>query len=415
MPAFPTEEPTLSDVPSVANPLSFCVHRTLTVGVLAIVAAAALVACQPAVPEAQAAVAATTEPSAVRVVQVLQSSLENGITQVARVEASQRVDLQPRVAGPVEAVLFREGDLVRAGQPLFQIDARTFDATMARARADLKLAQAREALTASEADRAKQLHADRAIAVEEFDRRVAAHAEAQARRAAADAALQTSALERDFTLVRAPISGRIGRALVTPGNFVAAGANPTPLASIVSVAPLHVNFDVSDRSVIERLSELRGKTGGTAWKVRILDADGQRELAQAPVDFADHSIEAATGTLRMRARVDVPHPRLIPGQYVRIQLTTGRVEPTLLVPDKAIGTDQGQRFVLVVGTDGKVEYRSISVGASHQDSRVVTAGLKAGEQVIVSGLMRVRPGMTVKPQTAAADAAQASATAPAKS
>ena len=405
----------MSDVPPVPNPLSFSVRPTLTVGVLAIVAAAALVACQPAVPEAQAAAAVTAEPPAVPVARVLQSSLENAITQVARVEASQRVDLQPRVAGPVEAVLFREGDVVRAGQPLFQIDARTFDATVARARADLKLAQAREALMASEADRAKQLHTDRAIAVEELDRRVAAHAEAQARRAAADAALQTAALERDFTLVRAPISGRIGRALVTPGNFVAAGVNPTPLASIVSVAPLHVNFDVSDRGVIERLGGLRGKTGVTGWKVRILDADGQRELAQAPVDFADHSIEAATGTLRMRARVDAPHPRLMPGQYVRIQLATGQAEPTLLVPDKAIGTDQGQRFVLVVGTDGKVEYRSISVGASHQDSRVVTAGLKVGEQVIVSGLMRVRPGMTVKPQTAAVDAAQVSATAPAKS
>lgn len=153
----------------------------------------------------------------------------------------------------------------------------------------------------------------------------------------------------------------------------------------------------------------------TAWKVRILDADGQRELAQAPVDFADHSIEAATGTLRMRARIDAPHPRLMPGQYVRTQLATGQGEPTLLVPDKAVGTDQGQRFVLVVGTDGKVEYRAITVGASRQDLRVVTSGLKAGEQVIVSGLMRVRPGMTVKPQTAAADSAQVSATAPAKS
>jgi multidrug efflux system membrane fusion protein len=313
------------------------------------------------------------------------------------------------VAGPVDAVLFREGDLVRAGQPLFQIDPRPFDAAVARARAELKLAHAREALTSSEAERAKLMHTDRAIAVEELDRRVAAHAEAQARRAAAEAALQTAALDRDFTLVRAPISGRIGRALVTAGNFVDMGNQAAPLASIVSIAPLHVHFDVSDPGVLEHLAADRGTGGIKNWKARILDADGRRELAEAPVDFADHSIEAATGTQRLRARVDAPHPRLLPGQFVRIQLATGQREPALLVPDKAIGTDQGRRFVLVVGGEGKVEYRPVSVGAGHEQHRIVTAGLQAGEQVIVSGLMRVRPGMTVRPQPAAGDPAHAKA------
>ena len=393
----------------IASPRNL--RRTLAVGGLAILAAAVLVACQPALPDANAAAAAApeaTEPPSVPVARVVQSHLESTHTQVARVEPAQRVELQPRVAGPVEAVLFREGDLVRAGQPLFQIDPRPFDAALARARAELKLAQAREALTASEGERAKVMHADRAIAVEEFDRRVSAHAEAQARRAAAEAALQTAALDRDFTLVRAPISGRIGRALVAAGNFVAAGSAATPLASIVSIAPLHVHFDVSDRGVLERLAADRGTGAMKGWKAHILDADGRRELAEAPVDFADHSIEAATGTLRLRARVDAPHPHLIPGQFVRIQLATGQSEPALLVPDKAIGTDQGRRFVLVVGGDGQVAYRPVNVGAGHGEHRIVTDGLKAGEQVIVSGLMRVRPGMTVRPQVAA-DSAQAQA------
>jgi multidrug efflux system membrane fusion protein len=391
-------------------------RRTLAVAALAVLAAAALVACQPAVPAAQAASAGSAEPPSVAVARVQQSSLEAGATQVARIDASQRADLQARVAGPVAAVLFREGERVRAGQPLVQIDPRTFDAAVARARAELQLAQAREALTASEAERARVLHADRAIAAEAAERRIAAHAEAQAQRAAAQAALQTAELEREFTLVRAPIAGRIGRALVTAGNFVAAGTNATPLASIVAVSPLHVNFDLADRAAIARLAQQRQKGDGSAWQARILDADGQRELARAPIDFSDHSIEPATGTLRMRARLDQPNAGLLPGQYVRIQLVTGDTAPALLVPDKAIGTDQGQRFVLVVGDDGKVEYRAIAAGAGHGEHRIVTAGLQAGEQVIVSGLLRVRPGMTVKPQpAAAAEPAQAQASAPARS
>lgn len=374
-------------------------RHTLAIGGLAVVAAAALVACQPAVPGAHAAPAPAEAPT-VPVSLVVQSALENPITQVARVEASQRVDLQARVAGPIDTVLFREGEIVRAGQPLFQIDARPYDAAVARSRADLRLAQAHETLTVSEAERAKQLHADHAIAAEEFERRTAAHAEAQARRGAAEASLQTALLEREFTLVRAPIAGRIGRALVTAGNFVAAGSNPTPLASVVSVNTMDVHFDVADRGVLQRLAGDRGMKG---WKARILDADGQRELAHAPVDFADHSIDASTGTLRLRARIDVSRApqTLIPGQYVRVQLSTGQTEAALLVPDQAVGTDQGRRYVLVVDTQGQVQYRPVTVGTSHEQQRLVTSGLKAGEQVIVAGLMRVRPGMTVRPQRVA--------------
>ena len=382
------------------------VRRTLAIGGLAVAVAAALVAAalvagQPAVPAAQAAPTAAEAPL-VPVALVVQSAFESAPTHVARIEASQRVDLQSRLAGPIDAVLFREGDIVQAGQPLFQIDPRPFDAALARAHGELALAQAREALTTSQADRARQLHADRAIAVEEFDRRMAAQ---DIRGSLAHAALQTARLDREFTLVRAPITGRIGRALVTAGNFVAAGANPTPLASMVSVAPLDVHFDVPDRGIAQRLSDERNPKG---WKVRILDAEGQRQLGQAPVDFVHHSIDPGTGTLRLRARLHSPNPQLMPGQFVRIQLATGHKEQAMLVPDQAVGTDQGRRFVLVVDARGQVEYRPVTVGTTHEHHRVVTSGLKAGEQVVVSGLMRVRPGMTVKPQRVS-DPAQAQA------
>lgn len=390
-------------------------RATLATGASSVLAAVVLTACQPAIPAAQASSAAALAAPTVPVARVIAATMEAAPTQVARVEAAQHVALQPRVSGPIDAVLFREGEAVRAGQPLFQIDPRPYDAALARARAELQLTKARETLSATEAERARQLHADRAIAVEELERRNAAHAEAQARRAAAEAALQTAQLERDFTLVRAPIAGRIGRALVTVGNLVAAGGNPTVLATLVSIAPLHVHIDVADRSLLKRLTDGRGAQG---WKARILDAEGQRELAQAPIDFSNHSIDTATGTVRLRARVDAPTRQLMPGQYVRVQLATGAAQPVLLVPDKAVGTDQGRRFVLVVTDAGQVEYRAIEVGVARGSDRVVTAGLNAGEQVIVSGLMRVRPGMTVKAQSAqeaqTPDAAAAQAQGPAQ-
>lgn len=384
--------------------------RTASIA-LSLLAAAALAACQPVVAPAKAAAAAA--PPAVPVAPVTELSIETGPTQVARVEAAERVELRARVSGPIEAVLFKEGDLVRAGQPLLRIDARTFDAVVLRAQAEFNLAAAREALARSEATRAERLASEQAISAEEAERRIAAHAEARARRDAAAAALHSAQLDREFAVVRAPISGRIGRALVTAGNIVGAGANAAPLASIVSVAPLHVHFDVADAAVIARLGATRSTAG---WQARLLDADGQRELARAPIDFADNEIVASTGTLRLRARIDQPGPtRLLPGQFVRVQLATGASQSALAVPDKAIGTDQGKRFVLVVGADGKVEYRPVQVGAQHLEQRVVSAGLKAGEQVIVSGLMRVRPGMTVRPQPVERTDAQAAAGKPSHS
>jgi multidrug efflux system membrane fusion protein len=379
-------------------------RRTALTAAVAVLAAAVLVACQPAEGSKEApASAATSNPAPpVAVFPVQERMLDLAVTQVARVEASQRVDVRPRVAGQIEAVLFREGDPVRAGQALFRVDARPFDAAVARAEAESSLARTREAVTRSEAQRARQLAGEAAIAAEEYERRAAAHAEAQARLDAADAALQTVRLDREYAVIRAPIDGRIGRALVTAGNVVAAGTAQMPLATIVSTSPLHVHFDVADRQVIDRLPAQRH---GARWQARVLDADGRRELAVAPVDFADNEIVAATGTLRLRARIDAPGTGLLPGQFVRVELAAGTRQSAMLVPDKAIGTDQGRRFVLVVGADRKVEYRPVDVGAQKGDLRVVTSGLKAGEQVIVSGLMRVRPGMTVAPQEDAGDGA----------
>ncbi len=377
--------------------------RTMLVLTASVVAAAVMVACQPAVSTASAG--ATEAPAAapsVMVAPVLQRAVETPVAHVGRVEAAQRVELRPRVAGHIEAVLFREGDIVRAGQPLFRIDPRPFDAALERARADLRLARAKETLAHSESDRAARLAAEQAIAEEEVERRAAAHAEAQARSAAAQAAVQAATLDREFAVIRAPIGGRIGRALVTAGNYVGAGASQTPLATLVGTAPLHVHFDVSEPALLGQLGSDRAAAN---WRAKIVDAHSARELAVAPIDFTDNEMSGAAGTLRLRARIDKPTAGLVPGQFVRVQLTAGEAQPALLVLDKAIGTDQGQRYVLVVKLDQTLEYRPVRVGAQQGDLRVVTSGLSANERVVVSGFMRVRPGMTVKPQPVAMEAA----------
>lgn len=373
-------------------------RRHLLTGALALTSAALLAACQPAVPDAGATPPAEPAPMPVAVARVASTPLAVGTTQMARVEAAQKVELRSRVTGTIVGVLFREGDLVREGQPLFQIDPRPYQIAVSRARADVHLAKVREATAASEAARARQLHETQAIASEEMERRSAAHAEVQARLAAAEAVLQAAQLDLDFSLVRAPITGRAGRALVTVGNIVGAGQGATPLTTLISVAPLHVHFDVADRQVLSQLSDSASTAG---WKARILDEDGQRALAEAPIDFRHHSIDPTTGTLRLRARIDRPHPPLMPGQTVRVTLDTGKREPVLTVPDPAIGTDQAGHFVLVVGDDGKVAYRAVGVGATDSGRRVVTSGLQVGEAVVTSGLMGVRPGMTVQAQEAA--------------
>jgi RND family efflux transporter MFP subunit len=306
-------------------------------------------------------------------------------------------------------VLFKEGDLVRAGQPLFRIDPRPFDVALQRARAELQLAQARESLARSEAERAQRLARDQAIAAEEVERRVAAQAEAVARSAAAQAQLQAAALDREFVTVTAPVAGRIGRALVSAGNYVAGGAAPS-LAILSAVAPLHVYFDIGDPALV---GEVAGRGRASRWQARIIDAHAGALLATAPVDFVDNEMAGQTGTLRLRARIDQPVDGLMPGQFVRVQLA-GTPRTSVLVPEQAIASDQGQPFVLVVNPQQQVEYRPVKLGSAQDDQRVVTAGVAAGDAVIVSGLMKIRPGMKVQPQSAGATN-QAQGASPSKS
>jgi RND family efflux transporter MFP subunit len=349
--------------------------------------------------EAAESPAAAPEAPAVAIVTVESRLIAPESTFIARIEATERVALRPRVAGHLEAVLFQEGQFVKAGQPLFTIDARGFDAALASAQAQLKLAQAREQRAISEARRARELLALDAIAAEEAERRSAAQAEAQV--AAAQAALRAAQLDREFATVRAPIDGRIGRALVTAGNYVGVGAAQAPLAVLLSSQSLQVHFDVADPAIQAHLARARKPD---AMKVTLVGEQSEQPLGTATLDFADNEIEPGTGTLRLRARVNARDSGLLPGAFVRVRLAHPQAGTTLLVPDAAIGTDQGRHHVLVVDAQDTVQYRTVQLGDRHGDLRAVTGGVQAGERVVASGLMRIKPGMKVRAAEPAASA-----------
>lgn len=358
--------------------------------IAAAVSALLLAACADTAAQGQAA---ATSPPQVNVVEVKEQALDHSLSQIGRVEAARRVEIRPRVSGHVEAVLFKEGDVVKAGQPLFKLDSRYFEAEVNRRQGELEMALAREVLTRDELARAKELATLNALSGEELARRQAAASEAGGRVTAARAALQSAQLDREFATVRAPISGRIGRAQVTEGNFVNQGATQPPLASLVATRPLHVYFDIADAALIAKLQAQKSAADLVA---NIFDGTGTTQLASGRIDFSDNEITAGTGTLRLRARIDDPRDALLPGQFVKARIVTRKQMPTLTIPAQAVSAEQGKHVVMIVGSDGKVTQRAVTLGALIDGQRIVQAGLKAGDRVVTSGLMRIRPGMTVE-------------------
>jgi len=323
-----------------------------------------------------------------------------------RLEAVDRVDVRARVSGAVQAVHFREGSLVKAGELLVTIDPAPYQAEVARAEAQVTAAQARVAFTQSEAQRAKALLDERAVARRDFDERDNAAREAAANLRAAQAALQSAQLNLGYTQVRAPVAGRVGKIEVTTGNLVAAGAGAPVLTTLVSVSPIYASFDADEKVVREALSSL--PDGGT----------NRRDLSRIPVEMAtgaataqtgrlqlvDNQVDARSGTLRVRAVFDNKDGQLIPGQFAKLRMGQARSEPALLVNERAVGTDQDKRYVIVVGNGNQAEWRGVTLGASVNGLRVVTSGLKAGERVVVGGLQRVRPGSLLAPKDVAMNA-----------
>ncbi|MDV6332179.1 efflux RND transporter periplasmic adaptor subunit [Asticcacaulis sp. 201] len=308
-------------------------------------------------------------------------------------EAVDRVEIRPRVAGAVKAIHFREGALVKAGDLLVTIDPATYQAEAARAQADVSAASARLTLATSEAARAQRLWNDHAIAQSELESRTNDLKAAEANLAAARANLQTANLNLSYTQVRAPVSGRVGRIEVTVGNLIGAGPQSQVLTTLVSVSPIYASFD-ADEAVINRTLADLGTTSLETIPVTV-DTDASSEPISGHLQLIDNQFDGTSGTLRARAVFQNAEGKLIPGQFVRVHMGAAQQKPVLLVSELAIGTDQNKRFVYVVGADHKVAYREVTLGGTANGLRIVTSGLKDGERIIVSGLQHVGPGSVV--------------------
>lgn len=330
-----------------------------------------------------------------------------------RLEAVERVDVRSRVAGAVQAVHFKEGSLVRQGDLLITIDPAPYAADVDRAEAQVAAAQARVSQAQSEHVRASRLWDEQAIAQREFDERGNGKREAEANLRAAQAALQTARLSLGYTQVRAPVAGRIGRLEVTVGNLVAAGPGAPVLTTLVSVSPIYASFDADEGVIAKALKDLPGGASARTLINQIPVQMGTAASTGTPFEgrlqLIDNQVDAKSGTVRVRAAFDNKDGALIPGQFARIRMGQARSSNVMLVSERAIGTDQSKKFVMVVNADNKAEYREVALGAPANGLRVVTSGLKSGERVVVNGLQHVRPGALVAPQAVPMDPASAQA------
>jgi membrane fusion protein, multidrug efflux system len=325
-----------------------------------------------------------------------------------RLEAVERVELRSRVAGAVQSVHFREGGLVRQGDLLITIDPAPYAAEVERAEAQVAAAQARVLLTKSELDRGQSLSDSRTISQRDLDQRLNAHREAEANLRGAQAALQAARLNLDYTQIRAPVTGRVGRLEITVGNLVAAGPAAPVMTTLVSVDPIYASFNADEDAVARALKALDAGPNAYAQieriPVQMTTATGGGAPIQGRLQLIDNQVDARNGTVRVRAIFENDDGALMPGQFARLRMGQPKAEPALMVNERAVGTDQSKRFVMVVDPQNKAEYREVTLGPSIDGLRIVTSGLKAGERIVVNGLQRVRPGAALAPQMVAMEA-----------
>ncbi len=325
-----------------------------------------------------------------------------------RLEAIERVDVRSRVAGAIQQVHFREGALVKQGDLLITIDQAPFAAEVERSHAQAAGAEARVAVTKKDYERSQQLQqsGSGAISQSNIDQRLSAYREAEAALRAAQAALQSARLNLDFTKIKAPVAGRVGKLEITIGNLVAAGPDAPVLTTLVSVNPIYASFSADEGVVMRALKALAdGNTRGQVERipVEMTTATSNGTTFKGHLQLIDNQVDARSGTVRVRAVFDNTDGHLMPGQFARLRMGQAETAPQLLVSERAVGTDQNKKFVMVVDADSKAAYREVFLGASVDGMRVVVSGLQAGERIVVNGLQRIRPGVLLAPQTVAMD------------
>ena len=360
-------------------------------------AISALTACQPQVGQ-QANHAQPPAPQ-ITVAQVISERITEWDEFTGRLEAPQTVALRPRVSGYIKQVVFDEGSLVVQGQVLFIIDPKPFEVQVKRLKADVVDAQSHALLAKLELERGQRLQKQHAISQEELDNRVARQQQSIASVQSRTAALAMAQLDLDYTQVKAPISGRISRALITRGNYVTAGKSE--LTSLVSTAKVHAYFDADERTFLKYNQQVRSGNRASSREHKSPVMMGLAIDNDFPysghIDFIDNQINRQTGTIRGRAVFDNSDGRFTPGLFARIKLIGSASYQGILIDDKAVGTDLNNKFVLVLDKDNAVQYRPVILGQKHHNLRLIKQGLNAGDTIVIKGLQRVRPGTTVNP------------------
>jgi RND family efflux transporter MFP subunit len=347
--------------------------------------------------------APATAPIPVAVSYVVERDVTDFADFTARTAAVDSVEVRAHVWGYLAKVNFKEGALVKKGDVLFELDPRPYEATLNQAKA--KVTQDEAQLTYDEAEHRRNLNLVRtgAVSQSDVDKTLAARGVDLANIAADKAVVASRQLDLEYTKVIAPVSGRASRYVVTVGNLIQSGdqGGGTLLTTIVSVDPIYAYFDVDEHTVLRVRQLIRegkaksARDGELPVWLGLANEDGY--LHRGTINFVDNQVNPKTGTLRLRGVFANPEETLSPGYFARVRVPIGFAHRALLVSDRALDTDQGQKVVYVVDQDNKVDSRPVRLGALHDGLREITDGLKSGERVIVKGLQQVRPGVTVEP------------------
>jgi multidrug efflux system membrane fusion protein len=340
-------------------------------------------------------------PPEVSVAPVIEKRVKDWDEFTGRLQAVETVEIRPRVSGYIDKVAFTEGSLVKRGALLFVIDPRPYQAEYDRAAADVKRFKTALELGSIELARVQRLKDSGAVSQEELDERKSTVAQAEANVAGAEAALESALLNLNFTRVTSPVDGRVSRAEVTRGNLVTGGSNGgTLLSSVVSMNPIYLYFDADEQSYLRYTQMARAgestQAAGSPVHVGLANEEGFPH--SGAVDFIDNQLNPQTGTIRARAVLQNNNGQFTPGLFARVQLLASGEYPAILIEDRAVNTDQSQKYVLLLGADNKIEYRKVKLGRVIDGLRVVREGLKAGDVIVVNGAQRVHPGVTVTPQ-----------------
>jgi RND family efflux transporter MFP subunit len=357
-------------------------------------------------------------PPQVSVAQVLEKRVKDWDEFTGRLQAVETVEIRPRVSGYIDKLAFTEGSQVKRGDLLFVIDPRPYQAECDRATADVKRFKTALELARIELVRVQRLKDSGAVSEEELDERKSTVAQAEANVAGAEAALEAATLNLNFTRVTSPIAGRVSRAEVTRGNLVTGGINGgTLLSSVVSMDPMYLYFDADEQSYLRYAqiahSVMGAGSNGAQNPVQVGLANEEGFPHPGALDFVDNQLNPQTGTIRARAVLQNKDGQFTPGLFARVQLLVSGEYSAILIEDRAVNTDQNQKYVLLLSANNQIEYRQVKLGRVIEGLRIVREGLKPGDVIVVNGAQRVHPGITVTPQRVTMGAAGTDSAAPA--